>query len=50
MIGSTPKNKKDKAAFYDAGKEPFSFVFKDGDWEGPKFDENGLPNGAITYR
>jgi hypothetical protein len=50
MIGSTPKDKKDKAAFYDAGKEPFSFVFKDGDWEGPKFDENGLPNGALTYR
>jgi len=50
LIGSAPKDPIDKAAFYDAGKEPYSIVYKKGDWEGPLFDENGLPNGDLHYR
>tara|TARA_R100000329_G_scaffold142706_1_gene126297 strand:- start:1073 stop:4417 length:3345 start_codon:yes stop_codon:yes gene_type:complete len=50
MIGAAPRDPAERTAFYDAGKKPFSFVFKDGDWEGPKFDENGVPNGPLVYR
>ena len=50
LIGPAPKDPENRAAFYDAGKVPFSFTFKKGNWEGPKFDENGLPRGELIYR
>ena len=50
MTGAAPRGTKERTAFYDSGKKPFSFVFKKGNWEGPKFDKNGLPNGDLVYR
>jgi hypothetical protein len=50
IIGAAPRSTNERTAFYDAGKKPFSFVFKKGDWEGPKFDRNGNPNGPLVYR
>jgi len=61
MIGSVPQDAEARAAFYDAGKVPFSFPSRQGDWKAlghvdaegnilPMFDENNLPNGPLTYR
>ena len=61
MIGSVPQDAEARAAFYDAGKVPFSFPSYQGDWKAlghvdaegnilPMFDENNLPNGPLTYR
>ena len=61
IIGSVPQDAEARAAFYDAGRVPFSFPGYLGDWKAlghvdaegnilPMFDENGLPNGPLEYQ